>query len=195
VSELPDEVDLGLGLGADPPAPRPPLRRRRPSRSTAGSHDLPCGGEVAVVQWRKRRWRCRAEDCLQQTFTEQGRRVDHVADAPTTSWSAGSGADRLRHIRTRARPPGPRTAVSIDEPRLPTLRLPSAGVRQLSPSQPTRTRDRGDAHSAGGLGAATMWPAWRSPRWLTNQSRASPAACSSVPGSSNRCVARPTTAS
>jgi hypothetical protein len=24
--------------------------------------DLPCGGEFAVVQWRKRRWRCRAPD-------------------------------------------------------------------------------------------------------------------------------------
>jgi transposase len=37
--------------------------------------DLPCGGEFAVMQWRKRRWRCRTENCPQQTFTEQvGRR-------------------------------------------------------------------------------------------------------------------------
>jgi hypothetical protein len=34
-------------------------------------HDLPCGGEFAVVQWRKRRWRCRTSDCARQTFTEQ----------------------------------------------------------------------------------------------------------------------------
>jgi transposase len=37
--------------------------------------DLPCGGELMSVQWRKRRWRCRTEDCPQQTFTEQ---VDQV---------------------------------------------------------------------------------------------------------------------
>ena len=33
--------------------------------------DLPCGGEFALVQWRKRRWRCRAVGCARQTFTEQ----------------------------------------------------------------------------------------------------------------------------
>jgi len=33
--------------------------------------DLPCGGELMSVQWRKRRWRCRAEHCPRQTFTEQ----------------------------------------------------------------------------------------------------------------------------
>ena len=34
-------------------------------------HDLPSGGEFAVVLWRKRRWRCRTEVCDRQTFTEQ----------------------------------------------------------------------------------------------------------------------------
>ena len=34
-------------------------------------HDLPCGGEFAVVQWRKRRWRCRTSDCARGSFTEQ----------------------------------------------------------------------------------------------------------------------------
>jgi transposase len=33
--------------------------------------DLPCGGELMSVQWRKRRWRCRVEHCPRQTFTEQ----------------------------------------------------------------------------------------------------------------------------
>jgi transposase len=33
--------------------------------------DLPCGGEFALVQWRKRRWRCRTEGCARQSFTEQ----------------------------------------------------------------------------------------------------------------------------
>jgi transposase len=59
----------------DPEAARCPCCR---TRSTSGKdwvltrpHDLPCGGEFAVVQWRKRRWRCRAQDCPRQTFTEQ----------------------------------------------------------------------------------------------------------------------------
>ena len=33
--------------------------------------DLPCGGEFAVVQWRKRRWRCRTVGCPRGSFTEQ----------------------------------------------------------------------------------------------------------------------------
>jgi transposase len=33
--------------------------------------DLPCGGEFALVQWRKRRWRCRTEGCARASFTEQ----------------------------------------------------------------------------------------------------------------------------
>ena len=59
----------------DPDAARCPVCR---ATSTSGKdwvltrpRDLPCGGEFAVVQWRKRRWRCRTEDCPQQTFTEQ----------------------------------------------------------------------------------------------------------------------------
>ena len=59
----------------DPEAARCPCCR---TRSTSGKdwvltrpRDLPCGGEFAVVQWRKRRWRCRAQDCPRQTFTEQ----------------------------------------------------------------------------------------------------------------------------
>jgi transposase len=32
--------------------------------------DLPCGGRAVVMQWRKRRWRCRTQDCPRQTFTE-----------------------------------------------------------------------------------------------------------------------------
>ncbi len=59
----------------DPDAARCPRCR---SVSSSGKdwvltrpRDLPCGGEFAIVQWRKRRWRCRTEDCPQQTFTEQ----------------------------------------------------------------------------------------------------------------------------
>jgi transposase len=63
----------------DPDAARCPSCR---ARSTSGKEwvltrprELPCGGEFAVVQWRKRRWRCRTADCPQQTFTEQVEQV------------------------------------------------------------------------------------------------------------------------
>jgi transposase len=46
-------------------------------RSTSGKEwvltrpkDLPCGGEFAVMLWRKRRWRCRTQECPRATFTE-----------------------------------------------------------------------------------------------------------------------------
>lgn len=64
----------------DPDAARCPSCR---ARSTSGKdwvltrpRDLPCGGEFALVQWRKRRWRCRTEDCPRVSFTEQ------VAEVP-----------------------------------------------------------------------------------------------------------------
>jgi transposase len=63
----------------DPDAVRCPSCR---ARSTSGkawvltwSRDLPCGGEFALVQWRKRRWRCRTAGCPQQTVTEQVEQV------------------------------------------------------------------------------------------------------------------------
>ena len=59
----------------DPDAARCPGCR---VRSTSGKdwvltrpRDLPCGGELALVLWRKRRWRCRTEACPRQTFTER----------------------------------------------------------------------------------------------------------------------------
>jgi transposase len=59
----------------DPDAARCPVCG---SVSTSGKdwvltrpHDLPSGGEFAVVQWRKRRWRCRTELCPRASFTEQ----------------------------------------------------------------------------------------------------------------------------
>jgi transposase len=59
----------------DPEAARCPVCG---SLSTSGKdwvltrpRDLPCGGEFALVQWRKRRWRCRAAGCARQSFTEQ----------------------------------------------------------------------------------------------------------------------------
>jgi len=59
----------------DPDAARCPACR---AVSTSGKdwvltrpHDLACGGEFAQMQWRKRRWRCRTEDCPRASFTEQ----------------------------------------------------------------------------------------------------------------------------
>jgi transposase len=58
----------------DPDAARCPVCR---VVSTSGKvwvltrpHDLACGGEFAMMQWR-RRWRCRTRGCARQTFTEQ----------------------------------------------------------------------------------------------------------------------------
>ena len=78
-------VRTGLGVKivqlvtSDPDAARCPACR---SLSTSGKdwvltrpRDLPCGGEFAVVWWRKRRWRCRTPECPRQTFTEQVRQV------------------------------------------------------------------------------------------------------------------------
>jgi len=33
--------------------------------------DLPVGGEPVLLQWRKRRWRCRTAECPRRSFTEQ----------------------------------------------------------------------------------------------------------------------------
>jgi transposase len=33
--------------------------------------DLPVGGAPVLLQWRKRRWRCRTVDCPRESFTEQ----------------------------------------------------------------------------------------------------------------------------
>jgi transposase len=45
--------------------------------------DLPVGGEPVLLQWRKRRWRCRTAECPRQSFTE---RVPEVpARARTTT--------------------------------------------------------------------------------------------------------------
>jgi transposase len=59
----------------DPDAARCPSCRVRSSSGKdwvlTRPRDLPCGGELMSVQWRKRRWRCRAEHCPRQTFTEQ----------------------------------------------------------------------------------------------------------------------------
>ena len=102
-------VRTGLGVKIvqlvtdDPDAARCPVCR---VVSTSGKdwvltrpRDLPVGGEFALVQWRKRRWRCRTLGCPRQTFTEQ---VDQVpAGMRTTTrlraalaWAVEDGRDQ-----------------------------------------------------------------------------------------------------
>jgi hypothetical protein len=50
-----------------------------------------CGGELMSVQWRKRRWRCRAAHCPQQTFTEQVLEVPVGMRTTTRLRTAGGG--------------------------------------------------------------------------------------------------------
>ncbi|MGD9526208.1 MAG: transposase family protein [Pseudonocardia sp.] len=58
---------------------------------------LPCGGELALLQWRNRRWRCRTEDCPRQSFTEQ------VAQVPAgMRTTAGCGRRSRSRWRTAA---------------------------------------------------------------------------------------------
>ena len=55
--------------------------------------DLPCGGELMSVQWRKRRWRCRAEHCPRQTFTEQVVQVPAGMRTTTRPRTAGDAVE------------------------------------------------------------------------------------------------------
>jgi len=87
----------------DPDAARCPSCR---SVSTSGKdwvltrpRDLPVGGEFAVVQWRKRRWRCRSVECARQTFTEQVAQVPAGMRTTTRlraalAWAVEDGRDQ-----------------------------------------------------------------------------------------------------
>jgi hypothetical protein len=139
----------------DPDAARCPVCR---VRSTSGKdwvltrpRDLPCGGEFAVVQWRKRRWRCRAADCARQTFTEQvaqvpagmrtttrlraalavavedGRDQSEVALAHGVSWPTVQRAVVV-HAAVELLEPEPATVLGMDETRFGRARWLPEGV-------------------------------------------------------------------
>jgi transposase len=128
----------------DPDAARCPACARV---STSGKdwvltrpRDLPCGGEFAMVLWRKRRWRCRNEDCDRQTFTEQvaqvpagmrtttrlrtalavavedGRDQSEVAAAHRVSWPTVQRAVVV-HGAVELVEPEPTTVLGMDETR------------------------------------------------------------------------------
>jgi len=87
----------------DPDAARCPSCQ---SVSTSGKdwvltrpRDLPVGGEFAVVQWRKRRWRCRTAACARQSFTEQVAQVPAGMRTTTRlraalAWAVEDGRDQ-----------------------------------------------------------------------------------------------------
>ena len=128
----------------DPDAARCPVCR---SVSTSGKgwvltrpRDLPCGGDFAMVQWRKRRWRCRTSGCARQTFTEQvaqvpagmrtttrlraalavavedGRDQSEVAAAHRVSWPTVQRAVVV-HGTVELVEPEPTTVLGMDETR------------------------------------------------------------------------------
>ncbi len=116
--------------------------------------DLPCGGGVVELQWRKRRWRCRTEDCPQQTFTEQfgqvpagmrtttrlrealaravedGRNQSEVATAHGVSWPTVQRA-LVAYGKRELAEPEPTTVLGMDETRFGRPRwLPNGGARR-----------------------------------------------------------------
>lgn len=139
----------------DPDAARCPVCR---SRSTSGKEwvltrpkDLPCGGEFAVVLWRKRRWRCRTEGCPRQSFTEavaqvpagmrtttrlrttlamaveDGRDQAEVAAAHRVSWPTVQRAV-IAHAKMELVEPEPVRVLGIDETRFGRPRWLPDGV-------------------------------------------------------------------
>jgi transposase len=152
----------------DPDAARCPVCR---AVSTSGKdwvltrpRDLPCGGEFAVVQWRKRRWRCRTRDCARQTFTEQvaqvpagmrtttrlraalavavedGRDQSEVALAHGVSWPTVQRAVVV-HGAVELVEPEPTTVLGMDETRFGRPRWLPDGIHD-GPGEDGRIRWR-----------------------------------------------------
>jgi transposase len=113
--------------------------------------DLPCGGEFAVVQWRKRRWRCRRVECPRASFTEQvvqvpagmrtttrlraalavavedGRDQSEVAAAHRVSWPTVQRAV-VAYGAVELVEPEPTTVLGMDETRFGRPRWVPEGV-------------------------------------------------------------------
>jgi transposase len=113
--------------------------------------DLPSGGAAVLLQWRKRRWRCRTEDCPRQTFTEQvgqvpagmrtttrlreglaravedGRNQSEVATAHGVSWPTAQRA-LVAYAERELAEPEPTTVLGMDETRFGRPRWLPNGV-------------------------------------------------------------------
>ena len=145
--------------------------------------DLPCGGEFALVQWRKRRWRCRAVGCARQTFTEQvaqvpagmrtttrlrvalalavedGRDQAEVAAAHRVSWPTVQRAVVV-HAAIELVEPQPTTVLGMDETRFGRPRWLPDGTHD-GPGEDGRVRWR--ARIRGRPGSSTspvIRPCW-----------------------------------
>jgi transposase len=148
---------------ADPDAARCPDCRQV---SAAGKEwvltrprDLPVGGTQVLLQWRKRRWRCRGEDCPRQSFTEQvaelpagmrtttrlrarlaravedGRNQAEVAGSFGVSWPTVARAV-LAHAQRELGEPEPTAVLGLDETRFGRprwVRGPGGGWSRTDP--------------------------------------------------------------
>jgi transposase len=107
---------------------------------TTRPKDLPYGPDPVELVWRKRRWRCRNQDCRRKTFTESieqvparmrtttrlraaigdaveaGRAVDEVAAAHRVSWPTAQRAVEVYAARELGEPE-PTPLLGIDETR------------------------------------------------------------------------------
>jgi transposase len=124
--------------------------------------DLPCGGAAPVLLWRKRRWRCRAEACARQTFTERvaelpararttarlrtavaeavedGRDQDEVARSFGVSWPMVQRA-LIAYEQAVLGEPEPTQILGLDETRFGRPRWVPAGVRDDGGTRWVRT--------------------------------------------------------
>jgi transposase len=115
--------------------------------------DVPSGGGSVWLQWRKRRWRCRTQECPQQTFTESveqvpagmrttsrlremlavavadGRDQSEVAAAHGVSWPTVQRALVAYAARELAEPE-PTTVLGLDETRFGRVRWLPDGVHE-----------------------------------------------------------------
>ena len=91
--------------------------------------DLPVGGTAVLLQWRKRRWRCRTEPCARASFTElpararttirlrgwrrrsrtgeARRRVVRPSTCPNRPCPPAKSTNPVSHGSVRDQPPGP----------------------------------------------------------------------------------------
>ena len=169
----------------DPDAARCPACR---SVSTSGKdwvltrpRDLRCGGEFAIVQWRKRRWRCRTPTCARGSFTEQvgqvpagmrtttrlrgalavavedGRDQSEVAAAHRVSWPTVQRAVVALGV-VELSEPEPTTVLGMDERLGDRAGCPRASIPVGGSGGPARIRGR-----PGSLTSPAISPCWG--RW------------------------------
>ena len=124
--------------------------------------DFPCGGIAVVMQWRKRRWRCRTQDCPRQTFTEavgqvpagmrtttrlreglarsvaDGRDQAEVAATHGVSWPTVQRA-LVDYAQRELAEPEPTTVLGMDETRFGRPRWLPEGSAAQSPIRWRRT--------------------------------------------------------